>query len=109
MLRVLCFVCLLAATARAATVTLIAGGGTGGDGSKATEAKLNEPFALDFDKAGNIYFAEMGGNRVRKVDTNGILTTIAGTGEKGNSGDGGPAIKAQLNGPHHLMFLRDNI
>jgi DNA-binding beta-propeller fold protein YncE len=87
---------------RADKLVLVAGGNKDEDGIAATDAKLRGPFAVDFDKAGNTYIAEMIGLRVRKVDSKGILTTIAGTGEKGKGGDGGPALKAQFDGPHHL-------
>jgi DNA-binding beta-propeller fold protein YncE len=83
-------------------LSLVAGGGSGTDGSPALHAKLESPFGVDFDKAGNLYFVEMTGNRVRKIDSHGTVTTIAGTGRQGESGDGGPAVKAELNGPHHL-------
>jgi DNA-binding beta-propeller fold protein YncE len=83
---------------------LVAGGGTGEDGVPATQGKLNEPFAVARDDDGSLYIAEMGGNRVRKVDPTGILTTVAGSGAKGDAGDDGPALQAQLNGPHHLAF-----
>lgn len=93
-------------TAYANDITLVAGGGDGGDGSKATQAKLIEPFAVGFDAKNNLYIVEMeGGERLRKVDRNGILTTIAGTGEKGFSGDGGSAKKAQIQGSHHILVL----
>jgi sugar lactone lactonase YvrE len=87
---------------RAEKLVLVAGGGDGADGSPALQAKLTGPFGVAFDEAGNMFIVEMTGNRVRKVDRNGILTTIAGTGAKGNSGDGGPASAAQLNEPHSL-------
>jgi DNA-binding beta-propeller fold protein YncE len=88
---------------RADKLVLVAGGNKDDDGVAATEAKLRGPFAVDFDKAGNTYIAEMTGHRVRKIDAKtGVLTTIAGTGEKGDGGDGGPAAKAQFNSPHHL-------
>jgi hypothetical protein len=54
---------------------------------------------LAVDAAGNIYLADQNNNRVRKVDTNGVITTFAGTGVAGFSGDGGPAAQAELNGP----------
>jgi len=93
----------------AATITLVAGGGDGADGSPATQGKLVWPFAVDFDKSGNMYIAEMkGGERIRKVDAKGILTTIAGTGKPGLSGDGADATKAALNGPHHLVVGPDD-
>jgi sugar lactone lactonase YvrE len=68
---------------------------------------LKEPFGVDFDKSGSMFIVEMGGNRVRKMEKDGTLTVYAGTGEKGDAGDGGPAAKAQLNGPHHLMVGPD--
>jgi hypothetical protein len=92
----------LASPVRADKLVLVAGGAKDEDGIVATEAKLKGPFAVDFDKAGNLYLAEMIGLRVRKIDAKGILTTIAGTGEKGKVGDDGPALKAQFDGPHHL-------
>jgi len=85
-------------------LVLVAGGGNGADGTPATEAKLVSPFGVDFDKAGNLYLVELTGQRVRKVDTKGILTTIAGTGQKGDGGDGEPAPKAQFNGMHSLAI-----
>jgi DNA-binding beta-propeller fold protein YncE len=68
---------------------------------------LNEPFGVTFDGAGNTYIVEMGGNRVSVLDRTGTLHVLAGTGEKGFSGDGGPAAKAQFNGPHHLLMGPD--
>ena len=85
-------------------VVLVAGGGEGGDGSKATEARLKEPFAVDFDRDGNMFIAEFKAHRIRKVDVNGVITTVAGTGEKGDSGDGGSALQATFHGMHHLAF-----
>jgi hypothetical protein len=75
-----------------------------GDGGPATEAQLNRPADLVFDKSGNLYIAEHNGYRVRKVDTHGIITTVVGTGVAGSSGDGGPATEAQLNEPHGLAL-----
>src|SRR5207249_8161493 len=57
---------------------------------------------IDFDRTGNSYVADMTGNRVWKIDPAGNASILAGTGEKGDSGDGGPAAKATLNGPHSL-------
>jgi sugar lactone lactonase YvrE len=85
-------------------LVVVAGGGTGGDGSKALDAKFVEPFAVGFDKAGNMYIAELSGGRILKVNTKGVLTTVAGAlNAKGYAGDGGPAAKAQFNGMHHLV------
>lgn len=74
-------------------------GATGGDGGPAILAGLSSPGGVCADKAGNIYIAESGANRIRKVDATGIITTIAGTGIAGYSGDGGLAINARLNYP----------
>jgi DNA-binding beta-propeller fold protein YncE len=68
---------------------------------------LREPFGVDFDRAGNTYVVEMGGNRVSVIDKTGKLRAIAGTGEAGFSGDDGPAVNAKLSGPHHLLFGPD--
>ena len=98
------FVCCLAsvAAARAEKLVLVAGGGDGGDGGSAREAKLREPFGVDFDRAGNLYLVEFAAHRVRKIDDKGVLRTVAGTGEKGYGGDDGPAGKAQFNSMHSL-------
>ncbi len=85
----------------AATLTVFAGGGSLVSGP-ATQCRLADPFAIEFDPDGNGFLCEMTNNRVLKIDSTGALTTIGGTGEKGSSGDGGPAAKAQFNGPHNL-------
>ncbi len=87
----------------AGKLVLIAGGGTQEENVPATQAKLNQPFAIGFDKAGNAYMVELAGNRVLKVDARGILTVFAGTGKKGDAGDGGPARRASFNGMHNLI------
>lgn len=95
--------CLLhVAPARADKLVLVAGGGTADDGNPAREAKLQAPFGVDFDRAGNLFLVEFTGHRVLKMDRRGVLRTIAGTGEKGYAGDGGPAAKAQFNSMHSL-------
>jgi sugar lactone lactonase YvrE len=96
-----------AAIARADKLVLVAGGGTGSDGVPATQAKLDKPFCVAFDKAGNLFIAEFEGHRIRKVGPKGMISTVAGTGEKGFSGDGGPAIHAQINTVHDLI-VADN-
>lgn len=68
---------------------------------------LNEPFGIDFDRGGNAYIVEMGGNRVSVLDREGKLRVFAGTGEKGLEGDGGPASKARFNSPHQLLVGPD--
>src|ERR1019366_6300837 len=83
-------------------ITTVAGTGTagsGGDGGPAASAQLNLPFGVAVDAPGNLYIAEFGNNRVRKVSTNGNMSTLAGSGVSGYSGDGGQATSAQLNGP----------
>lgn len=106
--------CLLAAAllaalpAHAEKIVLVAGGAKDAVGIPATEAKLKEPFGVDFDRAGNLFIIEMAmGNRLLKVDPKGALTHLAGTGKAGFSGDGGPALAAEFNGPHNLAVLPD--
>jgi sugar lactone lactonase YvrE len=88
-------------------ITNFAGGGESQeDGIQATDAFLGEPWDITFDSAGNLYIADIGqhNNKIRKVDSNGIITTFAGTGEKGYSGDGGPAIEATLDNTWNIVF-----
>jgi sugar lactone lactonase YvrE len=81
--------------------------GFAGDGGPATEALLNGPFDVCFDRAGNFYFSDTFNNRIRRVDaSSGIITTIAGTGDKGYSGDGGPATDAALDEPYGVVVDR---
>lgn len=87
-------------------ITTIAGigpsnqsGNYSGDGGLATNAALNLPYGIAVDSAGNIYFSDSFNSRIRKVDTNGIIATIAGTNTFSFSGDGGPAANAKLNEP----------
>jgi streptogramin lyase len=79
--------------------------GYSGDGGPATAARLNEPYEVRFDAEGNFYFVEMMNHLVRKVDAkSGIITTIAGTGKAGYSGDGGPATQATFQQPHSIAL-----
>ena len=90
-------------------ITTIAGTGTtgySGDGGAATAARLNSPTGIAFDAAGNLYIAEYTNCVIRKVTLSGIISTVAGTGTTGYSGDGGPATAAKLNLPVGLMFDR---
>lgn len=73
--------------------------GFSGDGGAATAAQVNFPNGLAMDDAGNLYFADENNNRIRKVDTGGTITTVAGNGTFGFSGDGGDATAAQLGAP----------
>jgi hypothetical protein len=83
-------------------ITTVAGNGAtnySGDNGPATNASLQDPFGVAVDGAGNIFFADTGNNRVRKIDSTGAITTVAGNGHVGSSGDGGPAANAALNQP----------
>jgi len=84
-------------------ITTVAGNGAsgyGGDGGLATNATLYWPYGLAFDSGGNMYIADRSNHRIRKVDyATGIITTVAGNGTNGYSGDGGPAPSAKLYGP----------
>src|SRR4051812_9102296 len=95
------------APALAARLVLVAGGGENSNGGPAEQAKLNGPFGVAFESAGSMFIIEMPGNKLWRMD-GGILKQIAGNGEKGDAGDGGPAERAQLNGPHSLITLADN-
>lgn len=93
-------------------ITTVAGtsGGYSGDNGAATSAELAVPNGVAVDSSGNIYIADTGNNRIRKVDTNGIITTVAGDGSVGYSGDNGAATSAQLNYPTGLAVdSRGNI
>jgi DNA-binding beta-propeller fold protein YncE len=91
------------ATRRTATVAGNGQKGYEGDGGAATNASLNLPHEIQFDAAGNLYIAERDSHVIRKVDgKTGIISTIAGTGGAGFSGDGGPASRAQLRQPHSI-------
>ncbi|MES2430799.1 MAG: NHL repeat-containing protein [Bacteroidota bacterium] len=92
-------------------INIIAGtgiAGYSGDGGAANEAELNFPYRLCVDKIGNIYFSDHQNNVIRKISTNGIISTIAGNGSRGYSGDEGPAIEAQLNNPMGIHIDSDN-
>ena len=88
-------------------ITTVAGNGTrgyAGDGGSATSAQLKGPYGIAVDPPGNLYIADSGNHCVRKVDTSGIITTVAGDGTQGYSGDSGPATSAQLDGPYDVAF-----
>ncbi len=86
-------------------ITTIAGTGTAGytgDGGQATACQLRVPFGVGVDGAGNIYISDNNNNKIRKINTSGIITTIAGAGYAGYGGDGGPATAAQISQPDGL-------
>jgi uncharacterized protein (TIGR03437 family) len=89
-------------------ITTVAGTGTagfGGDGGDAKEARLDTPYTVAVDRQGNLYVSDTGNNRVRKVNaSDSKINTVAGTGETGSAGDGGPATAAQLNEPEQVAF-----
>jgi uncharacterized protein (TIGR03437 family) len=88
-------------------ITTVAGGaneGFGGDGGAAVNASLNIPSDVALDSAGNLYIGDAGNNRIREVNSSGIITTIAGTANNGFSGDGGPPTQALLNYPWSVKF-----
>jgi sugar lactone lactonase YvrE len=90
-------------------ITTVAGNGAAGflgDGGMATNANLNHPFGVAADADGNLFIADSGNNRIRCVNSNGIITTLAGTGNAGYSGDGGPASNANLNFPSDVKVDR---
>jgi uncharacterized protein (TIGR03437 family) len=76
----------------------------GGDNIPATSSSLTGPQGLALDQSGNLYIADPADNRIRKVSTSGIITTFAGTGKAGFSGDGGPATEAMLSFPQSIAF-----
>jgi sugar lactone lactonase YvrE len=93
----------------------ICGPSFAGDGGPALEARLHEipgspvlpAGRMVFDAAGNLYLTDTGNHRIRRIDTSGIITTVAGNGTQGYAGDGGPAINAQLNGPTDIDIASD--
>ena len=89
-------------------ITTVAGNGTqnySGDGGAATSAALWSPTGVAVDSANNLYIADFGNHRIRKVDAaTGIITTVAGNGTLGYSGDGGPATSAELGDPTQVVL-----
>jgi uncharacterized protein (TIGR03437 family) len=101
------------------TLVAVAGNGNGafsGDGGPALKASLHDPVGLAVDAAGNLYIADEFNHRIRKVTPDGTITTVAGTGTPGFSGDGGSAVAAQLDDPHDVkmdaagnLYIADSI
>jgi gliding motility-associated-like protein len=94
-------------------VTTVAGTGikgSSGDGGPANSAQLSCPYAVVFDSQGNMYIPDACNNQIRKINTSGVITTIAGTGKQGYSGDGGPAIAATFYFPWNIAIdANDNL
>jgi hypothetical protein len=91
-------------------ITTVAGTGASGfsgDGDPATEAMLSLPFGVAPTPDGGFLIVDVGNQRIRKVSAEGIITTVAGTGVAGYSGDGGPATAAQINNPHNVASRPD--
>src|SRR5580658_4450385 len=91
-------------SAQSYSITTVAGSSRLGDGSPATSVPLRYPYGTAQDASGNIYFADAQDNRVRRVDTKGIISTVAGTGVAGFSGDGGSATQAMFNNPEAVRL-----
>lgn len=92
------------------TISTIAGTGTqgfAGDGGPAKSAQVDNPYGIVRGPDGALWFCEYTGQRIRRIAPDGTLTTIAGTGAKGYTGDNGPADKATFNLPHELRFDKD--
>jgi len=101
---------LLSLHLKAAEIHTVAGTGTKGStgaGGPATAAQIDNPFGVTRGPDGSLWFCEYTGQRVCKITADGILHVIAGTGQKGYSGDGGPALQATFNLPHEIRFDRD--
>jgi len=86
-------------------LTRVAGNGrrgNGGNGEPAPHAMLDRPFDLALDSKGSVYVADFGNHRIGRIDASGRIESVAGTGEPGYSGDGGPAVRARLNEPYGI-------
>jgi sugar lactone lactonase YvrE len=91
------------------TISLVAGNGTAGyngDGIPAASAELNLPRALTVDAAGDVFVADTFNHRIRRIDPGGVITTVAGNGVAGSTGDGGPATAAEIKWPHSVAVDR---
>lgn len=107
LLSVLLATASLTAAAAEWSITTVAGNGQkgfSGDGGPASAAQIDNPFGVTRGPDGNLWFCEYTGQRVRKVTPDGKIHNVAGTGQKGYSGDGGPALQATFNLPHEIRF-----
>jgi len=104
--------CRIVRVSPAGVMTVVAGTGTcgfSGDGGPAAAAQLNNPNGLAFDSAGNLYVADSNNERIRRIDRSGNISTVAGTGTPGFSGDGGPGIHAKIYDPFGIGIVGDNL
>ncbi|MEO6786780.1 MAG: hypothetical protein ABI318_11660, partial [Chthoniobacteraceae bacterium] len=98
---------LLATSLHAAEIRTVAGIGVqgfAGDGGRASTARVDNPFGVTRGPDGALWFCEYTGQRIRKITPDGKIHTVAGTGQKGYAGDGGPALKATFHLPHEIRF-----
>jgi sugar lactone lactonase YvrE len=100
---------LVDATGKIRTIAGTGAEGFGGDGGPATQAKLLFPEGIALDSRGNLYIADSLNHRIRRVTPDGIISTYAGTGEQGYSGDGGLAVHAKLNWPNGIAINADGV
>lgn len=109
-MRPLLFMLLIRVTVLSATIVTVAGTGEPGytgDGGEASEARIKGPFGVVKGPRGKLYICDTFNHRVRCVDVRGKITTVAGTGKKGYSGDGGKSIRANLNEPYEVRLGTD--
>jgi streptogramin lyase len=109
--RVLCLLLASASLSNAADWKISTFAGTGvagstGDGGQATAAQINDPYGVVRGPDGAIWFCEHNGHRIRRIAKDGTITTVVGTGQRGYTGDGGPATAATLDLPHEIRFDR---
>jgi DNA-binding beta-propeller fold protein YncE len=103
--------CIRRIDTRTGVIATIAGTGQqgfSGDGGPATEAQMNQPYGIVIDRSGNIYVADRLNQRVRRIDTNVVITTLAGDGSGKFGGEGGPSARAGLAEPNGLALDRDH-
>ncbi len=96
----------------AGTISTVAGTGEPGfspDGTHAREARIDQPWGLAVDRGGRVYFSDSFNNRVRRIEPDGTLTTVAGSGEAGDGGDSGNAAGARLNEPHGICLYSQDV